>query len=102
MTGPNHGMLQCDHEEVDTCVVLHLQDGLKNGSAKCLLCTVDTDVVVILLEKFYHFRNMCPAADIWVVCGVGKKFTYIYLNATAQALGKDKCVALPTFQFCWL
>lgn len=66
MTGSNHCMAQCDHEEADTRVVLHLQDALKNGSAQSLVHTFDADVVVILLEKFCHLRNTCPAADPWV------------------------------------
>jgi hypothetical protein len=58
---------------------------------------VDTDVIVILIGKFNILKNICPAADIWVAFGVGKRFTYIPINSIAEALGEDKCVALPAF-----
>lgn len=78
-------------------MVIHLQDALQNGSTTCLVRTVDTDVIVILIGKFNILKNICPAADIWVAFGVGKRFTYIPINTIAEALGEDKCVALPAF-----
>ena len=36
----------CDYEEVDTRLLLHLVDALKNGCSTCIVQTVDTEVVV--------------------------------------------------------
>ena len=71
--GTDHCMPPCDHEEADTRIVIHLQDALENGCATCLVRTVDTDVVVILIGKYHSLINKYPAADIWVAFGTGKE-----------------------------
>ena len=81
--GSDHQILQCDHEEADTRMVFHLHDALKDGHTTCLIRTVDTDVAVILLGKYYQFSMICPDVDIWVAFGVGKKFNYIHINTLA-------------------
>ena len=86
-----------DHEEADTKILLHLQHALQNGSRSCLIRTVDTDVLVIITGKFHKLLSMCPDADIWIAFSTGKHFTYFHINTIATALGKEKCVALPTF-----
>ena len=40
-----------NHEESDTCIIVHLVDGLKDSLSKVKSLTVDTDVIVILLGK---------------------------------------------------
>jgi len=40
----------CDHEEVDTRMILHIADAVNKGFKKILLHTVDTDVVVLSVE----------------------------------------------------
>lgn len=37
----------CNHEEADTRMIFHLADAVSKGFQKILLCTVDTDVVVL-------------------------------------------------------
>ena len=56
--GTSHRMESCDHEEADTRILIHLQDALANGCTTCLVRTVDTDVVVIIIGKF-HARGGC-------------------------------------------
>ena len=56
--GSSHVMLPCDHEEADTRLVVHLVDALKNGCRTCLIRTVDTDVVVIIIGKFFHLLTL--------------------------------------------
>ncbi|KAG0710652.1 hypothetical protein GWK47_022350 [Chionoecetes opilio] len=53
-SGTDHSMPPCDHEEADHRIVVHLQDALESGCTTCLVRTVDTDVLVILIGK-YHF-----------------------------------------------
>ncbi len=35
----------CDHEEADTRLALHLIDAINHGARNILVCTVDTDVI---------------------------------------------------------
>jgi len=71
-------MQVCEHEEVDTRTLLHLQDALTNGSFTCLVHTVGIDVVVIIIGKFNTLLTKNTAADKWIGFGPGKTFTYVY------------------------
>ncbi|KAG0725625.1 hypothetical protein GWK47_038253 [Chionoecetes opilio] len=51
--GSDHSMPRCDHEEADTRIVVHLKDALDKGCTNCLVRTVDTDVVAILIGKYH-------------------------------------------------
>lgn len=79
-------------------MVYYMQDAIENGHTTCLIHTVDTDVIVIPIGKYYQFCTVCPAVDIWVAFGVGRTFNYIHINTLAQALGKDKSIALLAFR----
>ena len=48
-TEPRQSMLPCNHEEADTRIIIHLLDALEHGYSTCLVHTVDTDVVIILI-----------------------------------------------------
>ena len=52
-------MAPCENEELDTRLLIHLQDALQNDCTNCLVRTVDKDVVVILIGKFNHLINLC-------------------------------------------
>lgn len=95
--GTDQSMGACDHEEADTRLVVHLQDAVQRGLTKCLLRTVDTDVVVILIGKFHHLVSLSQDVDIWIAFGTGKGFMHIHINAICAGLGRDKSLALPVF-----
>ena len=95
--GASHYMPECNHEEADTRMLLHLQDALENGANTCLVCTVDTDVIVIIVEKVHYLREQHPAADVWIEFGTGRNFRYLHINAICNALGREKAIALPIF-----
>jgi len=78
-------MPACDHEEADTRLLIHLQDALLNGCTNCMVRTVDTDVVVILLGKFHHLLTLCQDVKIWVAFGTGKTFTYHHINLSTRS-----------------
>jgi len=42
----------CDHEEADARLVIHLINALKKGLNTCLVHTVDTGVIVLLIVLF--------------------------------------------------
>ena len=50
--------------------------------------TVDTNVVVILVGKFFYLNS---EANIWVAFGAGKKYTYCH------NLGEERSLALLFF-----
>ena len=86
----------CDHEEADTRIALHLYDAINRGARNVLVRTVDTDVIVILMGLFYDI-NSSATATIWVAFGTGKNFRYYNINSIVQELGADKSQALPFF-----
>ena len=90
-------MPQCDHEEADTRLVVHIADALKKGLSTCLVCTVDTDVIVILIGKFPYLTAVNSDANIWVAFGVGKNFVFWYINTICSNLGEAKSITLPFF-----
>jgi len=96
LQGTDRSMPPCDHE-ADTRLVIHLLDALLNGCTVCLVRTVDTDVVVILLGKFQYLLTVCEDVKIWVAFGTGKNFTYHNINVMYEKLGRDKALALPVF-----
>ena len=95
--GASHYMPECNHEEADTRMLIHLQDALENGANTCLVRTVDTDVIVIIVEKVHYLREQHPAADMWIAFGTGRNFRYLHINAICNALGREKAIALPIF-----
>lgn len=90
-------MDKCNHEEVDTRVVVHIIHSLAQGSRSVNVQTVDTDVVVILIGKFHDFKMLESALDLWVSFGVGKQFRHYHINAICAWLGHKKCRGLPIF-----
>ena len=87
-------MLQCDHEEADTRMCIHLKDALEKGARNILIRTVDTDVVVILVGLFFTLLAEYPDFELWVAFGMGKSYQEIRINSVYDKLGKDKSIAL--------
>ncbi|KAG1709760.1 Multiple drug resistance-associated protein-like transporter 1 [Nymphon striatum] len=90
-------MCPCDHEEADTRLIIHVQNALKNGANTCVVRTVDTDVLVILIGRFHHLLTLNKDADVWISFGTGKNFTYYSVNAICCAIGRERSIALPLF-----
>ena len=90
-------MLLCDHEEADMRIVVHVTDALKKGRSTCVVRTVDTDVVVILIGKLFYFTTLNSAANIWVAFGAGKSYMYWHINTIYHNLGEERSLALPFF-----
>ena len=86
-----------NHEEADTRIVFHVYDSLERGANKIMVRTVDTDIVVILIDHFYNIVNRYPEADIWVAFGIGKWFGYYCINSVCANLGRDRSYCLPLF-----
>lgn len=95
--GSGERMEQCDHEEADSRMCVHLKDALDKDARSILVRTVDTDVIVILTGLFFHLYPAYPGLDIWVAFGMGKYFQYISVNTICMHLGVEKSLALPSF-----
>ena len=96
--GSASSMPDCNHEEADTRIVVHLRHTLlTEGTSTILVRTVDTDVVVILVGKFHDLKAINANVDIWVAFGMGRGFKYISINKICAALGEQKSRFLPVF-----
>ena len=58
-----------NREEADTRILVHFQDALNNGTTTCLVRSVNTDVVVIIVGKLHTLLNDHPSADVWIAFG---------------------------------
>lgn len=56
--GASHPTQACNHEKVDTKILIHSQDALYNGTATFLVQTVETDESVIIADKFYDLLQL--------------------------------------------
>ena len=97
IVGTSHVIPRCDHEEADTRLLVHIQDAMKEGHKNCLIRTVDSDVLVILIGKFHHLMSIRPDLNIWVGFGTGRNFTYHHINTICASLGEERCISLPVF-----
>ena len=87
--GSDRSMPECNHEEADTRIVVHILHAIQDNKAKSVLVrTVDTDVLVILIGKFQHLRVIQPNLDLWVGFGTGRNFSFISINTICAGLGE--------------
>lgn len=90
-------MGQCNHEEADTRIIIHLIHALGEGAESLFVRTVDTDVVVILIGKLRDLLACNQRAKIWVAFGMGRHYSLININRIYSSLGVSKSLALPVF-----
>jgi len=60
----------CNHEEADTRIMLHAAHAAHNGHKKILICTVDTDVVVLAVVLAHTLNEETEA---WVSFARGRR-----------------------------
>ena len=95
--GSGPPMANCDHEEADSRIMVHVHHALEQGRNIIQIRTVDSDVVVILIGHFHELVTQYPEADIWVAFNTGKNFCYYHINTICAHLGALKSQALPVF-----
>ena len=88
-------MPNCNHEEAETRIVVHVLHALQQGLTTVQVRTVDTDVVVVFIGVFHKLLLSQPKADIWVAFGVGKNYRLYSINALSTSLGTKRSQALP-------
>ena len=84
----------CNHEEADTCLLLHAVDAAWQGHDKSMLHIVDTDVLVLAVSFF----SEVAATELWVAFGTGNNLRYIPAHIVALHLGEERSRALLMFQ----
>jgi len=47
----------CNHEEADSRIFVHVLDAIKQGHSKIMICTVDTDVVILAIAAISVFAE---------------------------------------------
>lgn len=89
-------MGECNHEEADTRIVVHVLHAIQTDNAKTVLIrTVDTDVIVILIGKFHYLTAIQPDLELWVSFGMGRNFSFISINVICNDLGEARSRSLP-------
>ena len=71
-----------NHEEADTRIFLHLEDAVKAGYNKVLICTVDTDVVVLAVASVQRLSDV----ELWITFGTGMSFLSLPVHELVHAL----------------
>ena len=89
-------MGQCNHEEADSRIFVHLLHALQTKSIG-LIHTQDIDIVVILPANSQQIISAKPAADIWIYFHAGKSKRIINLNSIVANLDKETCKSLALF-----
>ena len=90
-------MADCNHEEADTRIMVHIRHALEHGAETVLVRTVDTDVVVILVGLFFDLVTIQPSCDFWIAFGMGKNYRLYHINSICESLGEPRSRALPVF-----
>lgn len=96
--GPGTEMFEnCDHEEADTKIILHVIHALKTGSKTVLVKSVDSDIIVILMYHFEYFQQLSHDCSIYLYYGTGKNKRKLNIRNLYHALGSKLSRALPLF-----
>ena len=93
LEGDFSNLQNCNHEEADTRIFLHLVDAIRNEACTFLIRTVDTDVVVLSV----YAASIFPLTKIYVAFGKGSSFRYITSHTITSSIGYNKSQCLPIF-----
>ena len=86
----------CNIEEADARLVRHCVNLSKQGFKHIVLCTVDTDVLVLVLAYSYNMLEY-GAKSIFVKFGTGFNVKFYNVFEIASLIGSDVCKGLPFF-----
>ena len=90
-------MGNCDHEEADTRILLHLKHALSEGMERIKIVSNDTDIVIIALGIYHKLRADNQFDDIRIEFGMKENHRSMSLKGLADSLGEPRCQALPFF-----
>lgn len=86
--------LDVDIEEADVRLIPHAMDAVTTGTARIVVLSNDTDVLVLLL---YYWRILFSHGlkELWMRGGVGDSIRYIPVHTLATKIGLPLCQVLP-------
>ena len=93
-------MDDCDHEEADTRIVVHLKDCLVKGYKYINIACGDTDILIILLGIYHRLQSEHIFRDIVFEIPKAKNALRVSLAGLTERLGQVKCQGLP-FLHCF-
>ena len=59
--------------------------------------TIDTDILISVISKFYFLKDLCQDLELKVAFGVGKDFAVYSVNNACSTLGLDKSKIMSSF-----
>ena len=80
-----------NHEEADTCMLLHAANTSQSGMENVMIHTVDTDVVVIALGMFSSLN----LSELWISIGTGKNQRLLSIHSISVAISAANFNSLP-------
>ena len=95
--GSNEMTTQCQQEEADTRMVLHIVHALNCGASNVLVKTSDSDVVILIHHLRRSFDTIKPDCSITVNYGTGQTQRLINIRELADVFGCQSSAALPLF-----
>ena len=84
----------CNHEEADTRMLVHVEHSLVNGANQIGINSEDTDVLIILLVFFHQLQSKYNFSDVVIDFNRTKRYS---ISTLAEKLGTSICQALPFF-----
>lgn len=69
-------MPSCNKDKANTRILVHVKHAFENAIAIFQICSVDTDIVVIITTMFHDLSQINSDVDFWVAYGVGKNNTH--------------------------
>ena len=82
--------LLISQEEADAKMILHALDAASNGATEINVFSLDTDLFILLLRRYYELCTEVP-----FVTGTGQHRRVIKLRPIAQTLGRSRLAAVP-------
>lgn len=96
--GSNSPMVECNHEEADSRIIVHLLHAVTSDHAQTIqVRTVDTDVIIILVGMLHVIHEHNPECEVWVAFGMGRNYSIKHVNNICRLLGEHKARSLPVF-----
>ena len=94
----NRNLQPCNHEEADTRIFVHVLDAIKQGHSKIMICTLETDVLILAIADISVFAQYYSniSVELWIAFGVGKSIRYIATHHLAARLEQHSSI-LPIF-----
>ena len=70
-------LFPCSQKEADTCLLLHVADAVRKGFRKVYVCTVNTDVMVLVIASSTAFELWIYSLWYWIIMIPQKEFVLL-------------------------